>query len=79
MDTNLRWIGCFSEDVMVMTLDYNGWEFRILITPHYNSEPDFYPQCIDERFGAIDFALDKAAYTYDECIELIKNFNPNEM
>lgn len=74
INIKLTWFGCFADDVNVMYFEYNGNKFRILITSHFNDEPSFYPQYIDGENGAIDFALEKTKYTYDECIKLIKNY-----
>lgn len=74
MNIDLKWVGCFCENVLSINLVYGGNEFRILVTTKFNDEPEFYPQYIDENDGAIDF-VNQPAYTYDECIELIKNFS----
>lgn len=74
-DINIKmtWFGCFADDVNVMYFEYNGNKFRILITSHFNDEPSFYPQYVDDVDGAIDF-VDRYGYNYDECIKLIKNY-----
>ena len=75
IEIKMTWFGYWSENESVMYFEYNGKKFRIIFTHNENNEPNFYPQYIDDKEGAIDFTPRHGyIYTYDECIELIKNF-----
>jgi hypothetical protein len=73
INIKLTWFGYWSENEQVMYFEYNSNKFRIIITMNDNDEPSFYPQYIDDKYGAIDF-VDRYGYSYDECIKLIKNY-----